>query len=153
MFIGHQRRHGQRDDAAARLARPRSTASSWCATFSGVAAVDGEHVPVQRAAGGGGHVGEQLDLVVGELVEAALDDALERGALVLADRLAEGEQLLVGRPSATATGLPSPSECVRRQRGREAEAAGLDRLVQQRTISSICSSVAASLPTASAPIT
>ena len=51
------------------------------------------------------------------------------------------------------TGWPSPSECVNDERGREAEAAGLDATrAAARSSASSCSGVA-SLPTASAPIT
>ena len=96
---------------------------------------------------------EQLDLVVGELVEAAVDDALERGALVLARPSAHSASSSSRSAQREATGWPSPSEWVRDSVVEKPEAAGLDRLVQQLgTIASSCSGVA-SLPTASAPIT
>ena len=88
-----------------------------------------------------------------KLVEAAVDDALERGALVLADDRAQREQLVAASTQRDATGWPSPSEWVFDERGREAEPAGLDATrASTCAIAASCSGVA-SLPTASAPIT
>jgi len=73
--------------------------------------VDREHVPVQRTPRGDAHRGEELDLRVGEGVEATVDDALERRALVLA--VAAQSARSSSRPAQRdATGFPSPSECV-----------------------------------------
>jgi hypothetical protein len=56
--------------------------------------VDGQHVPVEGAPGGGGHVDEQLDLGVAELVQAAGHDRLDLGARVLAHGAAERDQFV-----------------------------------------------------------
>ena len=74
----------ERDDAAAERRRRGRRPTSWRGHPLGHARVDGEHVPVERPRRRGGHAREQLDLVVGELVEAAVDDRLERRALVVA---------------------------------------------------------------------
>ena len=95
----------------------------------GLAGVDGEHVPVERAVGRRAHRAEQLDLVVGELVEAALHDALERGARVRAGLLAHGDELL-GRGPAAGDGLAVAVAVRRRLREREAERAGLERAAE-----------------------
>ena len=97
----------------------------------GHARVDGEHVPVERSACRDRHRDEQVDLVVGELVEAAVDDAFERRALVLLRRPRTSASTSSCVAHRDGTGCPSPSECVYDERGREAEAAGVDRLVQQ----------------------
>lgn len=44
------------------------------------------------AAGGGAHLDEEVDLLVGELVEAAGDDRFELGALVFGDGLRQREE-------------------------------------------------------------
>ena len=96
----------------------------------GLLGVDGEHVPVEGAAGGEGHLRHLLDLVVAEPPHAPVGDVLERGALVLAHGAAQREHLLLRRPPrgdrlAVAVGVGE------RERGREADPAGIDRLVQQ----------------------
>ncbi len=74
---------------------------------------------------------KQLDLLVAELVEAAVDDRLERRAFVVAHRAAEREHLVVARPPRRDR-LPVAVGVGVRERGREAEPTGLDRRVQLR---------------------
>ena len=89
--------------------RARSLGIELARYALGDGGVDGEDVPVERAAGGGAHLHEEVDLVVGELVEAARDDRLDLGALVLADGPGQREQLL-GR------GVPGGDGLRRRRR-------------------------------------
>ena len=94
------------------------------------ARVHGEQVPVERPAGGGGHGHHQVDLLVGERVEAPVGDVLEGGARVVADDLAEGQHLapvgIAGRDGvAVAVGVGPGLG------GREAQPTGLDRLGEE----------------------
>ena len=94
------------------------------------ARVDGQEVPVERPPRRGGHGHHEVDLLVGEGVEASVGDVLEGGARVVADHLAEGQHLaavgVAGRDRvAVAVGVGAGLG------GREAEAAGLERLGQQ----------------------
>jgi hypothetical protein len=118
MFMGH--------DATAALGRVVGGAE-LARHAAGLARVDGEHVPVERPTGGSRHAGEQVDLVVAELVEAAVGHALERGPLVPTDHVAQRQQLVAVRPTrchrlAVTVGVGAA------ERGGEAEAAGFDRL-------------------------
>ena len=61
-----------------------------------------EHVPVDRAVGQQRHGRHEVDLLVGEPVEAAGHDELERGALVVAHRGGQPLHLVAGRRRATA---------------------------------------------------
>lgn len=56
--------------------------------------VDGQDVPVQRPSGGRAHLDEEVDLLVGELVQAARDDRFELGALVFGDGPRQREEFL-----------------------------------------------------------
>ena len=93
-----------------------------------------------------------LDLVVGEAAQAAVGDVLERRAFVLAHRAAQREHFVVRRPArrdrlAVAVGVRE------RERGREAEAARRDRLVQQRAPSRRAARASPRCRSLSAPIT
>ena len=84
------------------------------------ATVDREHVPVHRSVGRRAHRREQLDLIVGEPVETAGHDALERRSFVEAGLLAQREQL-VGRRPAAGHRLALTVGVRRRVREREAD--------------------------------
>ena len=96
---------------------------------AGLARVDGQDVPVERAAGGGRHVAEQVDLVVAEAIEAPVGHGFERGARVLADLTAQLQEFVGGGPTRR-HGLAVAVAVGPTERGREAEAAGLDRFPQ-----------------------
>ena len=96
-----------------------------------LAGVDREHVPVERAPPGERHLCHELDLGVGEAAQAPVGDVLE---LVPSCSL-------TARHSASTSSLEAHRERDRlavavgvreRQGGREAEAAGRERVVQQR---------------------
>ena len=125
MFIGTPTGIVERDEPAAELGGPGARAE-LARDAVGLAGVDGEHVPVQWTVGRGAELAEQLDLVVGEHVEATLHDALERGAGVRAGLLAHRDQLVVSGPAAgdritVAVGVRA------RLREREPERAGVER--------------------------
>ncbi len=93
--------------------------------------VDGQEVPVERTTSRRGHGHHQVDLVVAEGVEAAVGDVFERGPRMIADHLAERQHL----PAVGVTGGDRVAVTVGVGPGlrrREPEAAGLDRLGQQR---------------------
>ena len=122
--------------------RARVDAFSWWAAFSGVrpsmvSTFQLSGRPAAAVISPSSSISSSVNCV-----EAAVDDALERRALVLAGRLAEREQLVLALPSA------------RRRACRRRRSGWTDRVVENprapasidscstRTISSICSGVA-----------
>ena len=118
----------------------------------GHARVDGEHVPVDRSLGGDGHVDQQIDLVVGELIETAVDDAFERGALVLAGGLAQAR---APRPGSTSGTEPARRHRPSASSTRVVENPRPPAAIESCRSSTMASSWAgsASLPTDASPIT
>ena len=88
-----------------------------------------EHVPVERTVRRERERGHELDLVVGEAVEAAGDDELELRALVIADCTRQREQLL-GRRAARRHRVPVAVVVCVRLRAREAEGTRVECVVE-----------------------
>ena len=129
MFIGTPHGHGERDELAAELGG--AVAGAELARHAvGLAGVDGEHVPVQRAVGRGAERAEQLDLVVGERGRgspARCPRAWCPGGAPVSSHIARSSSGVAQR---LATGSPSPSLCDAGLGEREAERAGLERAAE-----------------------
>ena len=97
----------------------------------GVHGRDAEDVPVDRSVRQQRHGGQEVDVLLAEAVQAAGDDELDRGALVLAHGGGQALHLLPGR-GARGHGLAVAVVVRVHLRGGEAERALLERGVQGR---------------------
>ena len=92
-------RQRERDDARA----PRRGAGAGVELLLVHAARrDAEHVPVERTVGGDRHLGQEVDVVVAEPVEATGDDQLELRARVAVQRSGQPQELVAASRRATA---------------------------------------------------
>ena len=118
----------------------------------GVHGRDAEHVPVDRAVRQQRHGREEVDLLLGEAVEAAGHDELDGGALVLAHGGGQALHLRPGRRRATGTGWPSPSLWVCTCEVEKPSAPSARAACSAASMASMSSAVAAP-PTARSPMT
>ncbi len=126
-IAGHRHREG--NDPPAELARPGGGAQ-LVLDVGRHRRRDREQIPVERAAGAGAHLGDELGAVVVEAADAAVGDGLERGAVVAADDVAEREDLVLGGEAARHRAPVAVGMRVRTGQ-RQAEPARGERLLQE----------------------
>ncbi len=118
----------------------------------GVHGRDAEHVPVDRAVRQQRHGRQEVDLLLGEAVEAARHDELDRGALVLAHGRGQALQLLPAGGARDGTGCPSPSLWVCTCEVEKPSAPSDSAAWSAASMASVSAAVAAP-PTARSPMT
>ncbi len=122
--------------SARRTVAPRSAAarprSQLAPRAVGVHGRHPEDVPVDRAVGQQGHGGHEVDLVLGEPVEAAGDDELDASCPRAARTAAARRSISARLAARDGTGWPSPSLCVCTCEVEKPSAPSCERGVQRR---------------------
>ena len=126
----HEDRHGEGHGLATGLGH-LVACLELAAVVLGSGGVDGQHVPVDGTTAGQGHAGHEVDLVVPEAVQAAVGHPFQGGAGVVGHHRAKGLDF-VGSSGARRDGRAVAVAVGERTTGRESEAAGVQRLGQER---------------------